>query len=86
MHLVISRMGYYNIRKGLKSSCPSLPLKKAPPFSSSLSSIVFVTLSVPLVGDRNVALNRYALRLAGHQRSTPSGCAGWDRLTEEVCL
>ena len=42
------------LRKGvLKSSRPSLPLKKAPPFSPSLSSIVFATLSVPLLGDRN---------------------------------
>ena len=32
-----------------------------------LLSIVFTTPSVPLVGDRNVALNRCALRLAGHQ-------------------
>ena len=37
----------------LKSSRPSLPLKKAPPFSPSLSSIVFTTPSVPLLGDRN---------------------------------
>ena len=37
----------------LKSSRPSLPLKKAPPFSPSLSSIVFATPSVPLLGDRN---------------------------------
>ena len=29
------------------------PLKKAPPFSPSLSSIVFTTPSVPLIGDRN---------------------------------
>ena len=43
------------LRKGvLKSSRPSLPLKKAPPFSPSLSSIVFTTPSVPLVGDRNL--------------------------------
>ena len=42
------------LKKGvLKSSRPSLPLKKAPPFSPSLSSIVFATPSVPLVGDRN---------------------------------
>ena len=73
MHLVIYRMGYYNIRRVLKSSRPSLPLKKAPPFSS----IVFATLSVPLVGDRNVALNHFILWLADHQRSTPCGCAGW---------
>ena len=32
-----------------------LPLKKAPPFSPSLSSIVFTTPSVPLIGDRNGA-------------------------------
>ena len=32
---------------------PSLPLRKAPPFSPSLSSIVFTTPSVPLIGDRN---------------------------------
>ena len=30
------------------------------------------------------AQNRYALRLADHQRSTPN-CAGWDRL-EIACL
>ena len=42
------------------------------------SSMVFTTPSVPLVGDRNGALNRYAIRLAAHQRSTPGGCAGWD--------
>ena len=36
-----------------KPTRPSLPLKKAPPFSPSLSSIVFATLSVPLLWDRN---------------------------------
>ena len=36
-----------------KPTRPSLPLRKAPPFSPSLSSIVFTTPSVPLVGDRN---------------------------------
>ena len=29
-----------------------------------------------------VALNRCALRLAGHQSPRQSGCAGWDRLAE----
>ena len=29
------------------------PARRAPPFSPSLSSIVFATPSVPLVGDRN---------------------------------
>ena len=36
-----------------KSPRPSLPLKRAPPLSPSLSSIVFATPSVPLIGDRN---------------------------------
>ena len=36
-----------------KSTRPSLPLRKAPPLSPSLSSIVFATPSVPLLGDRN---------------------------------
>ena len=27
---------------------------------------------VPLVGDRNVALNRFAIWMADHQRSTPA--------------
>ena len=35
-------------------------------------SIVFTTPSVPLVGDRNVALNHFILWLADHQRSTPA--------------
>jgi len=30
------------------------PARRAPPFSQSLSSIVFTTPSVPLVGDRNL--------------------------------
>ena len=37
-----------------------------------LLSIVFTTPSVPLVGDRDVALNRFAIWLADHQRSTPA--------------
>ena len=36
-----------------KPTRPSLPLRKAPPLSPSLSSIVFATPSVPLLGDRN---------------------------------
>ena len=31
-----------------------------------------------------VALNRYALRLAGHQSPRQGGCAGWDRLAESL--
>ena len=37
-----------------------------------LLSIVFTTPSVPLVGDRNVALNHFILWMADHQRSTPA--------------
>ena len=54
--------------------------------------MVFTPPSVPLVGDRNlreeeetappVALNRFAIRLADHQRSRQRGCAGWDRIAE----
>ena len=81
---------YLPLKKGvLKSSRPSLPLKKAPPFSPSLSSIVFTTPSVPLVGDRNPSRKGKdvtALRcseplrfmVGGPKRSAP-GCAGWDR-------
>ena len=37
-----------------KPTRPSLPLRKAPPFSPSLSSIVFTPPSVPpVLGDRN---------------------------------
>ena len=37
-----------------KPTRPSLPLRKAPPFSPSLSSIVFTLPSVPpVLGDRN---------------------------------
>ena len=66
-----------------------LPLAKGSSTSNQAFSIVFTTPSVPLVGDRNLrrkdvtallgAQNRYALRLADHQRSSPC-FAGWDRL------
>ena len=53
-----------NLKGGSTSHLGLLPSgKKRKP----LLSIVFTTPSVPLVGDRNVALNRCALRLAGHQ-------------------
>ncbi len=56
-----------------------------------LLSIVFTTPSVPLVGDRNVALNRFAIWLADHQRSTPAAelrffVRGWTRLAEELLM
>ena len=64
----------FSQREGfLKSSRPSLPLKKAPPLISVFSPQG--RRGKPPSG----AQNRYALRLADHQRSTPC-CAGWDRL------
>ena len=57
----------------LKSSRPSLPLKKAPPHISVFSPQG--RRGKPPSG----AQNRYAIRLADHQRSAP-GFAGWDRL------
>ena len=57
----------------LKSSRPSLPLKKAPPLTPTLS---------PQERGRKPpsgARNRYALWLAGHQSPAPD-CAGWDRM------
>ena len=74
---------------GRKPTRPSLPLRKAPPFSPSLSSIVFTTPSVPLLGDRNPQGREdvTALRCSEPLRSKVGGaskpspcCAGWDRL------
>ena len=60
-------------KRFLKSSRPSLPLKKAPPLISVFSPQA--RRRKPPSG----AQNRYAIRLADHQRSSPD-CAGWDRL------
>ena len=54
-------------------------------------SIVFTTPSVPLVGDRNVALNHFILWLADHQRSTPAAelrffVRGWTRLADTLIV
>ena len=57
----------------LKLPRPSLPLKRAPPLTPTLSPSG-EREETALLGARN----RYALRLADHQRSSPS-CAGWDR-------
>ncbi len=56
-----------------KPTRPSLPLRKAPPLISVFSPQG--RRGKPPSGARN----RYALRLADHQRSSPY-CAGWDRL------
>ena len=57
----------------LKSTRPSLPLKKAPPLISVFSPQG--RRGKPPSG----AQNRYAIRLSDHQRSSPY-YAGWDRL------
>ena len=69
---------FFTIKEGSTSHLGLLPSgeKRKP-----LLSIVFTTPSVPLVGDRNVALNHFILWLADHQRSTPAAklqffCAG----------
>ena len=59
----------------LKSSRPSLPLKKAPPLISVFSPQG--RRGKPPSGARN----RCAIRLADHQRSAPC-FAGWDRMGE----
>ena len=55
-----------------KPTRPSLPLRKAPPLISVFSPQG--RRGKPPSG----AQNRFVLRLADHQRPTPS-CAGWDR-------
>ena len=63
-----------------KPTRPSLPLRKAPPLTPGpLSS--GEREETALLGARN----RYALRLADHQRSTPY-CAGWDRLDAKLSI
>ena len=57
-----------------KPTRPSLPLRKAPPLTPTLSPSG-EREETALLGARN----RYAIRLAGHQ-SPRHGCAGWDRL------
>ena len=83
--IICIRIGNIFFRKPTR---PSLPLRKAPPFSLSLSSIVFTTPSVPLLGDRNpqgredvTALRcseplRY--KVGGASKPSPD-CVGWDR-------
>ena len=58
-----------------KPTRPSLPLRKAPHLSPSLSLARRERMKPP-----SGARNRYALRLAGHQSPSPS-CAGWDSLS-----
>jgi len=56
---------FLTLKEGSTSHLGLLPSgKKRKP----LLSIVFTTPSVPLVGDRNVALNRFTIWMADHQR------------------
>ena len=74
-----------------KPTRPSLPLRKAPPFSPSLSSIVFTTPSVPLLGDRNLRDERMQLALLQRrqgfgQPAEPVPARGWlGGLTQQSC-
>ena len=68
---------YMMVLNFLKSTRPSLPLKKAPPLISVFSPQA--RRGKPPSGARN----RYALRLADHQRSSLD-CAGWDRRGKRV--
>ena len=73
----------------LKSSRPSLPLKKAPPLTPALFNGLYTPFGSPVCGGQKPqergrkppsgARNRFAIRLADHQRSSPY-CEGWDRL------
>ena len=76
-HRIVSLDNMLSHHKGivLKSSRPSLPLKEAPPLISVFSPQG--RRGKPPSGARN----RYALRLADHQRPAPN-CAGWDRLAK----
>ena len=55
----------------LKSTRPSLPLKKAPPLISVFSNSLYDPFGSPCRGQKRSS-NRYAIRLADHQRSTPA--------------
>ena len=67
------------------------PLRKAPPLITVFFNSLYAPLRFPcfrgtetLRGKEETALlgarNRYAIRLADHQRSRQRGCAGWDRM------
>ena len=58
-----------NLKFFLKSTRPSLPLKKAPPLSPSPFPLRVQGMYQPLL---LVALNHFILWLADHQRSTPA--------------
>ena len=77
---------FLTLKEGSTSLSKPLPSQKGKDVPTALS-IVFTTPSVPLVGDRNVALNHFILWLADHQRSTPAAelrffVRGWTRLAE----
>ena len=63
----------------LKSTRPSLPLKKAPPLISVFFNSLYDPFGSPCRGQKRCS-NRCAIRMADHQKSALVFCAGWDRL------
>ena len=60
-----------NLKFFLKSTRPSLPLKKAPPLISVFFNSLYDPFGSPCRGQKRCS-NRYAIWLADHQRSTPA--------------
>ena len=66
------------------------PLKKASPLFSVFFNSLYAPFGSPVSGGQKPqgergnrpirCSNRFAIRLAGHQRSRQKGYAGWDRL------
>ena len=87
--MTIDKVRTYAYRYFRKPTRPSLPLRKAPPLISVFFNGLYTPFGSPVCGGQKPqarrrkppsgARNRYALRLADHQRSSPC-CAGWDRL------
>ena len=79
---------FINVRKTALSDClpiffrlPCPPLAKRG--SLTHSQALALSKRARDVTAPPVALNRYALRLAGHQRSRQVSYAGWDRMANE---
>ena len=55
------------------------PLRKAPPLISVFFNSLYDPFGSPCRGQKRCS-NRYAIRMADHQKSAIVFCAGWDRL------
>ena len=53
------------------------PLREDPPLISVFFNSLYDPFGSPCRGQKRCS-NRYAIRLADHQRFTPCGCVGWD--------